>query len=213
MRGFSVDEKISIDVYYDYGCPYAWGASVLLRNVKQQVGDKLDVRWRYFPLEQVNAPDEPDWKLWEQPADYRSRGRTAFHGAIAARRQGEEAFERFHYALFDLKHAEGKDHGRRATVVEAAEKADLDLGEFERDLDDASLLSHMAEDYEYAHDELGVFGVPTFVFPDGNSAYIKILPAPEGPEAVEVFDDLVRTVRDRPFIGEIKRPKKPEKNQ
>jgi predicted DsbA family dithiol-disulfide isomerase len=207
-----VDEKISLDVYYDYGCPYAWGASVLVRNVKEQVGDLLDVNWRYFPLEQVNSPEGPEWKLWEQPADYRSRGRAAFHGAIAARQQGDDAFERFHYAMFDLKHAEGKDHGKRETVLEAAEAAGLDLEKFTHDLDDATLLAQMGEDYDYGHGELGVFGVPTFVFPNGESAYIRCLPAPEGEEAVAVFDEIVHTVRDRPFITEIKRPKKPEKD-
>jgi predicted DsbA family dithiol-disulfide isomerase len=206
-----VDEKISVDVYYDYACPYAHGASVWLRNIKKQVGDKIDVNWRYFPLEQVNSAEGPEWKLWEQPSNYKSRGRVAFHGAIAARRQGDEAFERFHYTLFDLKHAEGKDHGRRETVLEAAEKAGLDLEKFERDLDDSELLSDMGEDYEFGHGELGVFGVPTFVFPNGGSAYVRILPAPDGQEAVDVFDDFVRTVRDRPFLSEIKRPKKPEK--
>ncbi len=206
-----MDEKISFDVYYDYACPYAHGASVWLRNIKKQSGDKINVNWRYFPLEQVNSAEGPEWKLWEQPANYKSRGRVAFHGAIAARRQGEDAFERFHYTLFDLKHIDGKDHGRRETVLEAAEKAGLDLKKFEQDLDDPALLLDMGEDYEFGHGELGVFGVPTFVFPNGGSAYIKILPAPDGQEAVDVFDDFVRTVRDRPFLGEIKRPKKPEK--
>jgi predicted DsbA family dithiol-disulfide isomerase len=203
--GQSVDGKISLDVYYDYACPYAWGASLLLRHVKAAIGDDLQVNWRYFPLEQVNSPEGPDWKLWNQPADYRSRGRAAFHGAIAARRQGEEAFERFHYALFDAK------HGRRDTILEAAGIAGLDLEEFERDFYDQSLLSKIGDDYEYGHGELGVFGVPTLVFPNGEAAYVKCLPAPEGPEALAVFDEIVHTIRDRPFIGEIKRPKKPEK--
>jgi predicted DsbA family dithiol-disulfide isomerase len=207
----SVDGKLSLDVYYDYACPYAWGASVLLRNVKAAVGDNLQVNWRYFPLEQVNSPEGPEWKLWDQPANFRSRGRAAFHGAIAARQQGEDAFERFHYALFDAKHADGKDHGKMETILEAAAAAGLDLERFEQDLDDPSLLSKIGEDYEFGHDELGVFGVPTLVFPNGEAAYVKCLPPPEGPEAVAVFDEIVHTIRDRPFIGEIKRPKKPEK--
>jgi predicted DsbA family dithiol-disulfide isomerase len=206
-----MDGKMTLDVFYDYSCPYAWGASVLLRNVRAEVGEKLQINWRYFPLEQVNSPEDPEWKLWEQPATYRSRAKVAFHGAIAARQQGEVAFERFHYALFDLKHAEGKDHGRRETILEAASSAGLNMQRFERDLDDSTLLAKIGEDYEYARQELGVFGVPTLVFPNGEAAYVKCLPAPEGEEAVAVFDEIVRTIRDRPFIGEIKRPKKPEK--
>ena len=123
---------MKVDVFYDYGCPYVHAAAVWLDTVGAALGDRLQVNWRYFPLEQVNSDEGPDWKLWEQPADYKSRGRGAFHGAIAARNQGEEAFRRFHLALLHLKHVEGKEHSQRATLLEAAEKAGLDLARFER---------------------------------------------------------------------------------
>jgi predicted DsbA family dithiol-disulfide isomerase len=205
-----VSDTIEFDVYYDYGCPYVHAAAVWLDQVKTSLGDRLQVHWRYFPLEQVNSVEGPDWKLWEQPAAYRSRGRDAFHAAIAARNQGEDAFNRFHLALLHAKHVEGKEHSRRETLLEAAEQANLDLERFQRDLDERSLLAKIGEDYEYAREEYGVFGTPTFVFPDGSSAYIKMRPAAPPEEAVAVFDDFVRTVRDRSYIAEIKRPKKPD---
>jgi predicted DsbA family dithiol-disulfide isomerase len=205
-----VSDTIEFDVYYDYGCPYVHAAAVWLDQVKTSLGDRLQVHWRYFPLEQVNSVEGPDWKLWEQPADYKSRGRDAFHAAIAARNQGEDAFNRFHLALLHAKHVEGKEHSRRETLLEAAEQANLDLERFQRDLDERSLLAKIGEDYEYAREEYGVFGTPTFVFPDGSSAYIKMRPAAPPEEAVAVFDDFVRTVRDRSYIAEIKRPKKPD---
>ncbi|MDP9472752.1 MAG: hypothetical protein M3Q71_19155, partial [Chloroflexota bacterium] len=65
--------------------------------MREQLGDRLQVNWRYFPLEQVNSAEGPEWKLWEQPDSHRSRGRVAFQAAIAARNQGDEAFERFHW--------------------------------------------------------------------------------------------------------------------
>ncbi|GIW03921.1 MAG: hypothetical protein KatS3mg059_0541 [Thermomicrobiales bacterium] len=101
-------DVIAMDVYFDYGCPYVHAAAVWLRAVQHQLGERLIIRWRYFPLEQVNSGEGPDWKLWEQPSDFKSRGRDAFHAAIAARQQGEDAFQRFHYALLDLKHVQGK---------------------------------------------------------------------------------------------------------
>jgi len=106
--------------------------------VKGERGDGLRVNWRYFPLEQVNSDKGPDWKLWEQPDSHRSRGRPAFQAAIAARRQGDAAFDRFHIALLRAKHEEGKDHGRRQTLLDVARSVDLDLERFERDLSDRS---------------------------------------------------------------------------
>jgi predicted DsbA family dithiol-disulfide isomerase len=169
------------------------------------------VNWRYFPLEQVNTAEGPDWKLWEQPPNHRSRGRAAFHAAIAARNQGEEAFERFHHALLKSKHEDGNDHGRPATLTAAAEEAGLDLARFQADLDDRLLLARIGEDYEHGREEHGVFGTPTFVFPNGGAAYLKMLPAAGPDEALPIFEEFVRTVRDRPFISEFKRPKKPER--
>jgi predicted DsbA family dithiol-disulfide isomerase len=203
------DGAIKVDIFYDYGCPYVHAAAVWIDRVKAELGDRLHVNWRYFPLEQVNSDEGPDWKLWEQPADYKSRGRDAFHAAIAARNQGEDAFERFHLALLHAKHVEGKEHSRRATLLEAAEAAKLDLARFERDLDDRSLLGKIGSDFEEGREQHGVFGTPTFVFPNGSSAYIRMRPAAPQEEAVAVFEEFVGTVQGRPYIAEIKRPSKP----
>lgn len=209
-RGTLDQDVITIDVFYDYACPYVHAAAVWLRSVQQYLGDRLVVRWRYFPLEQVNAADGPDWKLWDQPAEFKSRGRDAFHAAIAARQQGEEAFNRFHYALLDLKHVHGKDHGKRSTHLEAARLAALDMERFLRDLEDRSLLAAIERDYVEGRERHGVFGTPTIVFPDGAAAYLKMRPAAPPEEAVRVFEDFVRTVRDRSYVIEIKRPKRSE---
>ena len=132
----------------------------------------------------------------------------AFRGALAARQQGPDAFLRYHHAMLTLRHVEGQDHGKRPTVIEAARRAELDLERFERDLADRSLLPTIGEDYERGRDGHGVFGTPTFVFADGETAYLRMLPAAPPEEAVEVFEEFVRTARGRSYIHEIKRPKK-----
>ncbi|MER3437627.1 MAG: hypothetical protein C4346_08585 [Chloroflexota bacterium] len=203
-------DVIAFDVYFDYGCPYVHAAAVWLRAVQRHLGEGLIIRWRYFPLEQVNSAEGPDWKLWEQPSDFKSRSRDAFHAAIAARRQGEESFLRFHYALLDLKHIQGKDHGRRSTLVEAGELAELDMPRFLSDLEDRRLLAEIGRDYLEGREHFGVFGTPTFVFPNGAAAYLKMRPAPPAEEAMTVFQEFVHTVRDRSYVVEIKRPKRPE---
>jgi len=182
-----------------------------LREVNRQLGDsRVDVTWKFFPLEQVNAPADADMPIWDLPPDRRSRGRDSFHAAAAARRQGRDAFERFHAALLALKHEEEQDHGKRSTLDEAAARAELDLTRFATDLEDRGLLKEIETDYIAGRDALGVFGTPTFVFANGQAAYLRILPPPPPEEAVSFWQDFVRSVCDRPYLQEIKRPRRPQ---
>ncbi|MDQ4100350.1 MAG: hypothetical protein M3121_07610, partial [Chloroflexota bacterium] len=103
-----------------------------LDHVKQELGDALQIDWRFFSLEQVNAPDE-SYKIWEKPADYKSRGRAAFQAASAARKQGPEAFEHYHLALLKQRHEAGNDLRKPATLEAAAADAGLDLDRFRED--------------------------------------------------------------------------------
>lgn len=112
-------------------------------------------------------------------------------------------------ALLRAKHDQGRDHGKRDTLQDAAKEAGLDLERFERDRKDRSRLHEIGDDYTEASDRLGVFGTPTFVFPNGDTAYLKMLPPAPPEDAVAVFEEFVQTVRERPYISEIKRPPKP----
>jgi predicted DsbA family dithiol-disulfide isomerase len=206
-----VSDRVSVDVYFDFACPYVHSVASWLREVNRQLGDNpIEVAWKFFPLEEVNAPPDADMPIWDLPPDRRSRCRDSFQAAAAARRQGREAFERFHAELLTLKHEEGEDHGKRATLDEAASRAGLDLARFAADLGDRGLLSEIKSDYVTGKEELGVFGTPTFVFPNGQSAYLRILPPPPPDEAVAFWLDFVRDVRDRPYLQEIKRPRRPQ---
>ena len=163
-----MSDRVTVDVYFDFSCPYVDSAAAWLREVNRQLGDsRIEVNWKFFPLEQVNAPADADMPIWDLPPDRRSRGRDSFHAAAAARRQGGEAFERFHAALLALKHEEGQDHGKRSTLNEAASRAQLDLTRFAADLEDRRLLKEIESDYVTGREGLGVFGTPTFVFPNG----------------------------------------------
>ena len=53
----NVTEPVKIDVYFDYACPFAWAGQVWLDDVNEKTGGKLDITWKIFPLEQVNAKD------------------------------------------------------------------------------------------------------------------------------------------------------------
>jgi len=205
-----VPKPLVVEVYYDYLCPYVYAGCFWVRDIQTALGDEIEFVWRSFPLEQVNSPEGPEWKLWEQPDDFVSRGLYAFRGAEAAKLQGNDHFLNFHYALLEARHVDDKNIGRRQVVIDTATGAGLDVDAFTKALDNRALMANIGKDYETARSEHGVFGTPTFVFPGGQAAYMKMRPKAPDEDAVTVWNDFVTTVVDRPYIAEIKRPSKPE---
>lgn len=200
----------SVDVFYDYLCPYVYRAGLWMAELQTLHGD-LDVTWRYFPLKQVNNTRE-DWYLWEQPttdpdwADRRSAsGLRGFWGAEAARQQGEQAFRRFHMALLKAVHAKNLSLGDDETVRTAARIAELDLEQWEQDYGNTDLLERIRDDYRAAREQ-GIFGTPTFVFPDVRPAYLKLTDVVPEDEVDAYWQTFVRTVAEQPLFLEIKRP-------
>lgn len=195
-----------VDVYFDYACPFAWAAQLWLDEVKDALGDGIDVNWRFFPLEQTNSPD-PDFKLWEQPTDGKSSTLRSFQAFHAAKKQGDEAFRAFHAALFRKRHEDGRNLSRQQVLESAAEDAELDLEQFKSDLELDEVLTQIEKDYSHGSDALGVFGTPTIVFDNDEGAYLKLnyMDMPEDP--VEFFHEFAAIVRDRPNVIEIKRPR------
>ena len=203
------NDRYTVDVFFDYACPYAWASQMWLYKVGEELGDRLQVNWRYFPLEQVNAKD-PEFRVWEQPNDGRSSTLRSFQASHAARKQGEEAFERFHAALFRKRHVDGRNLAGQKVLEAAAQEAGLDLDRFRRDLESVEVFDIIRADYEHARNDLGVFGTPTVVFDNEQGAYVVInfRELPEDP--VQFWHDFVDTVRDRPSVLEIKRPCRPQ---
>jgi predicted DsbA family dithiol-disulfide isomerase len=203
------NDKYNVDVYFDYQCPYAWASQVWLYKVGEELGDRLQVNWKYFPLEQVNAKD-PEYKVWEQPNDGKSSTLRSFQASHAARKQGEDAFMRFHEALFVKRHVDGRNLAGQRVLEAAAEEAGLDLERFRSDLESDEVFDIIREDYEHGKNELGVFGTPTVVFDNEQGAYVVLnfRDLPEDP--IQFWHDFVDTVRDRPSVLEIKRPRRPQ---
>ena len=195
-----------VDVYFDYACPFAWAAQIWLDQVKDELGDDLEVTWRIFPLEQVNAPD-PDFKVWEQPNDGTSSTLRSFQAFHAAQQQGEELFRRFHAALFRKRHEEGRNLSRQQVLESAAEEAGLDLERFREDLASDEVFDVIRRDYTEGKAEHEVFGTPTIVFENGTGAYLKLNYMDMPADPVAFFHEFVSVVRYRPSVIEIKRPR------
>lgn len=169
------------------------------------MGPGLTLNWRYFSLEQVNTKEGPDWKLWEQPADYASRGRNAFRAAAAARKQGDARFEAFHHALLRARHVDRKDISQGAVLSEVAEAAGLDAARFDEDMSGGEAMAKLAADHTFAVENLSVFGTPTLVFPGEKPVFVKMMPPPSAEDSTRVFDKVRQLAEGRPEIKEIKR--------
>ena len=75
-------------------------------------------------------------------------------------------------------------------------------------IDRYKLLQEIGESHTKAVEEHGAFGVPTYIFPSGGSAFIKMFIPPDD-QAGEIYSNLTKLVSDLQHVGEIKRPQPP----
>jgi predicted DsbA family dithiol-disulfide isomerase len=197
-----------VTVYFDYLCPYAWHAAELADRVAQPLSTRF--AWRHVSLYQLNHRDGDGWQLWNERIDpdddTGSRGLLPFLASLAARRQGDERHDAFRLSLLRFRHRDLRPL-RRATVLEAAEEAQLHLACFERDLADPEIRTALAREHHRAV-AARVFGTPTFLFPSGDVAYVRLRGVPEDEAAaVELYRRVTGMLHDYPYLETIKRPR------
>ena len=112
-------------------------------------------------------------------------------------------------ALLKARHEDRRNLEEEETVLDAARVAGLDLARFREDLADKQLLEDIARSHTKAVEEQGVFGVPTFVFPNGASTFLKTYAPPTNEEAKEMFGSLWKVMENFKYVGEMKRPQPP----
>ena len=187
-----------------------YNAAVWLAKVEEQTGKAVEIDWQPFLLSQINSDKGPEFKVWEQPGILDGSDNTllAHQAGLAAKRQGKEAFESFFMALLKARHEDKKDLTDPAVMNAAAQSAGLDLARFREDVADPDLLRELAESHQKAVEEVGAFGVPTFVFPGGQSAFLKMFIPPDE-QAAEIYESMFKTMNEYVHIGEFKRPQPP----
>ena len=181
-----------------------------MAQVREVSGKDIDIDWQPFSLAQVNSDKGADFKLWEQPEhlDGSNPAFLAHRAGLAAKRQGKEAFESFFITLLKARHEDKVDLNDPAVMEEAGIKAGLDMARFREDLADPDLLRELGESHTRAVEEYGAFGVPTFVFPSGKSAFLKMFVPPEE-QSEEIYESLVKVMSEFGHVGELKRPQPP----
>ena len=181
-----------------------------LANVREVSGKEINIDWQPFSLSQVNVDKDSDIKLWEQPEHLDGSDHTflAHRAGLSAKRQGKDAFESFFITLLKARHEDKADLNDPAVMEEAGIKAGLDMARFQEDLADPDLLREIGESHTRAVEEFGAFGVPTFVFPSGNTAFLKLF-IPPVEQSEEMYDSLVKVMSEFGHLGELKRPQPP----
>jgi 2-hydroxychromene-2-carboxylate isomerase len=192
-----------VDFHFDVMCPYAYQASLWIRDVRDQIG--LDVRWRFFSLEEVNRK-EGKKHPWEREWSY---GWSMMRIGAILRRQDMALVDAWYARAGRALHVEGhKPHDPDVARHLLAELG-LDPGTVDEAIADPTTHDEVRTEHERVVGR-GVFGVPTLFFPDGQCLFGPVLvDPPTGDAAVRLWDHLIGWL-EFPYVYEIQRPKAPE---
>lgn len=197
----------TIRVYFDYLCPYAWRGAEVAEVV---TGERdINFEWQHFSLLQARRQGN-GWQLWNERVDpddeYGSNGLLPFLASCAVRRQGTEKHAAFLLALMRARHRDRRPYTRN-TILEVGEEVGLHMPCFENDLADPESRTRLAHEH-YRAVALDVFGTPTFQFPTGHLAYLRIREVPsDNTESLRLFDDYRRLLESYPYLETVRRPR------
>ena len=157
-------------------------------------------------LEQANSRRGAQWKAWEDPR-FTSRDIPP-HEAVKSvlAEQGEDAFNRFHMALFRAYHLNKRDLSNPLELMAIAREVDVDTEVMAEDLRTRKYKPAVGADHEEAYDQHDIFGVPTILYNGEQPTFIKLAEgAWEGSDDLELFYTLHNTAT-RPYVMELKKP-------
>jgi predicted DsbA family dithiol-disulfide isomerase len=192
---------VKIDFHFDPMCPWAHQGSLWIREVRRQTA--LDISWRFFSLEEINR--KPGKKHpWEREWAY---GWSQMRVGARLRREGQDAVDRWYAAVGEAFFVEGRPTHDPLVHREVLIEAGFDPALLDEALADPTTTDEVAADHRRVTTELGAFGVPTIVFPDGNAVFGPvILPAPTGPDALRLWEFLL-AYNEFPNLWELRHPR------
>ena len=194
---------VPFTLLYDYRCPFA-------RNVHEHVlsaldaGLDLDVTFEPWTLSQGHLePGAP--AVWDDPAHDASL--LALEVSVAVRDVAPEHFQAVHGALFDARHVQGVALTSRAQIDPILIAHGVDLDVIDAELATGRPRKVIATNWTHYHDDLDVFGVPTFVVDDADATFVRLMhgPDPDNPAASkEVITRLLDLIVSHEEINELK---------
>jgi predicted DsbA family dithiol-disulfide isomerase len=177
-------------VYSDYLCPWCYNATVRLRRLEEELGERLELRWQTYLLRPAADPRrtlekfreytrswlrpaaEPDaapFRVWASDRGPPTHSIPPHVLAKAAATLGPDAFHRVHDALLHAYFAESRDITDPATLREVWLECGLPESELARADDPVHRETVLAEHAEAQ--QRGVNGVPAARL-DGNDAFV-----------------------------------------
>lgn len=192
----------AVDFHFDVMCPYAYQTSVWMRTVRDLLG--LDVRWRFFSLEEVNRA-EGKKHPWEREWSY---GWSMMRVGARLRREDPALLDEWYWRAGTALHVEGRKPHRPEVAEHLVTEMGLDPRLVREAIDDPTTGDEVRADHERVL-ALGGWGVPTLVF-EGDHAFFGpvLIDPPTGEAAVRLWE-LVTGWIEFPHVYELQRPKRP----
>ena len=182
-------------------CPFAYQTSLWLREVRDTVG--LEIRWRFFSLEEINRephqqhPWERDW-AW---------GFSQMRVGALLRRQGQESVDAWYAAVGRAFFVDERPTQDPDVHREVLAEAGFDPGVLDAAMADTTTIDEVRADHDEVVSLHAGHGVPTLVFDTGSVIFGPVVtPAPTGDEARPLWD-LVCLWGEVPNLYEIRKPK------
>jgi predicted DsbA family dithiol-disulfide isomerase len=190
---------MEMDIYYSYACRDSYLVYAWLKLV-QKSGQALEINWHPFAI-QMDDPNE----YWSHPWTIANSELRGFIAAEAARRQGSEAFLRFHDALESAVHEQLLELGEESTLIAVTQQAGLDTNRFQADWQDPQLARAAQRSHLQAVEQWNISGTPTLVFPNGNSYHLELSEVPDEAHALETFRAVEMLTVTHPYISQLRR--------
>jgi 2-hydroxychromene-2-carboxylate isomerase len=204
------NQVTAVDFHFDIMCPWAYQASIWMRDVRDQLG--LQVRWRFFSLEEINRADGKKHP-WEREWSY---GWSMMRVGALLRRLDPELLDRWYHAAGSALHVYGRKPHRREVAEDLVSQLGLDPNLVGQAIGDAATSDEVRADHERVT-SLGGWGVPTLVFGADRSAAEGsagetalfgpvLIDPPTGDAAVRLWQ-LMTGWLEFPKLYEVQRPK------
>ena len=191
----------SVDFHFDVMCPYAFQTSRWMRSVRDQLD--LDVRWRFFSLEEVNRA-EGKKHPWEREWSY---GWSMMRVGARLRRDDPALLDEWYLRAGTALHVDGLKPHRREVAEHLVGEMGLDPALVAEAIDDPTTTDEVRAEHERVL-ELGGWGVPTLVFGETALFGPVVIDPPTGEAAVRLWE-LVCGWLEFPHLYELQRPKRP----